>query len=96
MNIWHFQWVCFYVLFNFFLTEWWDLGRDLAPVRCEVDSWFFHFSAKIRKTGLCVLCLFSPSILDLTTAGETNLPSSMNKCDRLVIVSQWQNWARVT
>lgn len=48
--------------FNFFFIEWWDLGRDLAPVRCEVDSWFFHFSAKIRKTGLCVLCLFSPSI----------------------------------
>ena len=69
------QWDCVHVLFHSFFSRsvrvWiviWLRGW------CEVDLWFFHFSAKIKREACVLCCLFffffffhSPSILDLTT-----------------------------
>lgn len=78
--------------------ERWGLGRDLAPGRCEVDLRFFNFSAKIKDRLVCCCLFFSPSIYSGFTHSalpEPKLSTSVNKCERLEIVSWvlgWQIW----
>lgn len=68
--------------------EWWGLGRDLAPGRCEDDLWFFHFSVKIKARLVCCCLIFNffypPSILDFNHSSppQPKLSASVNKCER--------------
>lgn len=80
------------------LPELLGLGPVLAtPLRCEVDLRCFYFSAQ-NKRRTCVCCIFFPPFVyfGCNHAGEPSPSASVNTCDRLVIVPEWQNRTRVT
>lgn len=81
------------------LPERWGLGRDLAPGRCEADLRFFHSSAKIKDRLVCCCLFSSPSIysgFNHSPPPEPNLPASVNKRERLDIVSRVLGWQMCT